>query len=416
MVEYILAAILVLLTALYSVWILMLLRPNSRKSGKYSPAVSILIPAHNEEKYIDRTIKALLSDNYPKKEIIVIDDGSTDRTSGILGKFGKRIIVIKMNHAGKAAALNTALRKAKNEIVITLDADSELGKGSISELVKPLHNADIGGSTGIIRARRNRNPLTWFQDYEYIMSSGWRYASTNINGNSIVPGFAAFRKSALEEIGGFGSDTLTEDFDIVVSLKRAGYDTVTVKTASITTNVPQSVPALVRQRLRWGRGTIQVIRKHLGFLASGKSESLGRFTIPTQLYWYVHSLVYVPIIIYMMMLWSQNVPAVAAGDYFSFQFAQYLFSIVSVYGIIDLVIKVATHQYALTSMIALSLTAFFISFVYTLLVFVKISRPSKRVLVAYVFFFPYAIFNSIVLGVSLFQNIINPEKGNKWED
>lgn len=413
MIEQILLVILVLLSCLYTVWIVMLIIPGKPRYKKYMPPVSILIPAHNEEAYIGKTLGSVVKE-YPKKEIIVIDDGSSDRTAEIVRSFSKRgVKLLRTNHKGKSAALNKGLEHAKYDIIIILDADSEIKKRSIEEIVKPLKDKTVAGATGMIRARKNLNPLTWFQDYEYIMSSAWRYASTNINGNSIIPGFGAFKKNALKKIGGFGKDTLTEDFDIVVELKKAGFKTITVNTALITTNVPQTFGGLIHQRLRWGLGTIQVIKKHANFIFSRKSGTLGYFTIPTQFYWYVHAFVYLPVILYMMLVvWTKNI--VITNGYLSIEFLRHIFTMFSVYGIIDLLVKVVMHEYAATTMIILSLIMFFLSFIYTALVFVKLSRPTISILIAYVFFFPYSLFNLFILALSGIQMIASQNKENKW--
>ncbi len=412
MIENILLTMMLLLTILYSAWIIILLFFRKPSYRNYSPAVSIIIPAHNEESYIRRTLESILQDTYPRKEIIVVDDGSDDNTPRILREFARRNIrTIRTNHVGKAEALNKGVSLASHKIIITLDADSEISKGSMAEIVKPLKDKSIGGVSGIIRARKNWNLLTWFQDYEYIMSSGWRYTTTNVDGNSVLPGFSAFRKSALRHAGGFGSDTLTEDFDIAIALKKSGYKTITINAASITTNVPQTFKDLIRQRLRWGHGTIQVVKKHASFIMNRKSGMLGRFTIPTQLYWYLHALVYMPIMTYMMFGWSK---VAAANGYVSLEFFRYLLSIVSVYGIADLLFKVITQQYTATLMIVFSLLSFFLSFVYTLIVFAKVTRPNKKVILAYIFFFPYAFFSLSVLAVSFFQSIFSSTKRNRW--
>lgn len=413
MAETLLLATFIFVSSVYCIWIAMLIRKRI-EYAPYAPPVTIILPAHNEEAHIESALRSILSDGYPRKEIIVVDDGSTDGTYEIAKKFGKARL-LRTDHKGKSAALNKGLQNARHSIIITLDADSEIAKGSIAEIVKPLKDRKTGGAAGVIRAKTTLNPLTWFQDFEYIMSSGWRYACTNINGNSILPGFAAFRKEALEKIGGFSRETLTEDFDIAVSLRQHGYSTVTVKDACIFTNVPQSLASLARQRLRWGRGTLQVMRKHFRFVASRKSGPLGYLTIPSQFYWYIHAFLYLPLILYMMFfVWSRAVTY--AYGYLSIEFVRYIFTVFSVYGIIDLLAKTVTHQYGLTAMIFFSLLMFFLSFVYSVLVFSRVSRPGVRVLIAYIFFFPYSLLNLLMLMVSALQEAAGGRAANKWHD
>ncbi len=411
MLESVLLVIFIAITVLYIVWISAIMIPRRKYRTDYTPPVSIIVPAHNEERYIEGTIKSLLGEAYPKKEIIIIDDGSTDKTADIAKRFPVRLL--HTNHEGKSAALNKGLRHAKYDVILMLDADSALEKNSLREIVRPLKDKKVGGATGVIRARVTKNPLTWFQDYEYIMSSGWRYTCTKMKGNSILPGFAAFKKSVIKKIGGFSRDTLTEDFDIVVSLRKIGYETVTVSTAQMRTNVPLTIKAFIKQRLRWGRGTLQVMRKHSRFIFSRKSGPLGYFAIPSQFYWYVHAFVYVPIILYMMLVfWSTTV--VNVSGYFSLEFIQYIFTMFSVYGIYTLIVKVITLEYAMTEMILFSLTMFFLSVIYTLIVFAKVSRPSIHIIPVYIFFFPFSIFNMLILAASALLAVARPNRRNRW--
>lgn len=416
MIEAVLLVFQVALSALYSLWIVAILLPRKPHDASFDPPVSVIIPAHNEETTIRKTIESVLSQDHAV-DIIVVDDGSLDDTARIVEDIAadfKNVTLLRSGHRGKSAALNAALSKATRDVIVTLDADSDLMPGSLRAVVRPLSDGKIGAVAGVIRARKTMNPLTWFQDYEYIMQSGWRFASSNIDGNSIVPGFAAFRREALDKIGGFSSDTLTEDFDIVVSLRKAGYSTTTIRDACIITSVPDSMKSLTRQRLRWGSGALQVIAKHVGFVGSRDSGTMGCITIPTQFYWYIHAAVYLPIMIYMILYVWPSALASSHG-YLSLEFARYLLMIFSVYGIVDLAVKVISREYALTYSIAMSLGSFMLSLIFTLATFAKIARPDARIVISYLFFFPYSLFNLSLLGVSAVKASLDPGRRNKWE-
>jgi cellulose synthase/poly-beta-1,6-N-acetylglucosamine synthase-like glycosyltransferase len=383
---------------------------------KFSPKITILIPAHNEEEIIDKTIQALLDDNYPnQKEIIILNDGSTDKTSKIVSRYSKKnplVKLINLKHKGKSGAINTGIKRAKNDFIIILDADSLVQKNSISEIIKPLKDKKVGASAGYIRAIKNKNPLTWFQDFEYIISSGWRYLCTKINGNTIVPGFSAFRKKVLMEMGGFSSETLSEDFDIVVNMKKFGYETRTTKAAVMFTDVPKNFKSLIKQRIRWSRGTIQVLKKNFKFLFSRKSEVMGVYSIPTIFYWYVHAMLFVPLTFYQIVYYFYDSGMV--NNPFCFSTLLYLFKWFSVYGMIDLTKNVILGIYPLTFVLFLVIFSFYLSFIYTISLFLKYKKPDLKDFFVYFFFPPYNIFNLSIMFGSMGYEIFSRKSHNIW--
>lgn len=419
MIEYVSIFVFLSLIILYFSLITILIFPKKQKKyGKHYPNISIILPAHNEEKVIRDTIYSLITANYPnKKEIIVVNDGSTDNTAKIVKDVSKKysfVRLINLKHGGKANALNTGISRSKYDVIITLDADSSIEKNSLKELVQPLSEKDVAGVSGVIRAKKNKNPLTWFQDFDYIVSSGWRYICNKINANSILPGFAAFKKEVLIKVKGFKTDTMTEDFDIVLELRRLGYHTRMNPSAVMYTEVPQTIRKFVRQRIRWGRGTVQVIRKHIDFIASKKSGLLGLYSIPTQSYWYLHALIYIPITLYAMISGYFKY-FVAHNNIISFSVGKYFFAWLSLYGMIEYFYRIITGIYKIDFLSLLVILVFSLSFIYTILVFRKIAKVKIYHLVVYFFFFPYSILILILMGSSFLYELTNPRAYNKWE-
>src|SRR3989338_838421 len=279
MIELFLTILFSLLAAInFAVLVLFSLR--ERKYRRFCPPLSVIIPAHNEEKYIAATISSVQASVYGnKKEIIVVDDGSTDNTGKIVGAISKKsrnVRLFSVKHSGKSAALNYGLRKARFDIVAFVDADSAVAKDSLLQLVAPLAGKDVSISSGVIRARHTGNPLSWLQDIDYISSSGWRYACDKIGATYVSPGFAAFKKHDLVKIGGFSSDTLTEDIDTTLIMRRSGYGAAMTR-ASMLTSVPSTLRSFVKQRIRWGRGSIQTAKKHSGMLF-GRPRRIGFYS------------------------------------------------------------------------------------------------------------------------------------------
>ena len=395
----------VVMVVLYSSWIVLLFLPRREFSSMtFFPKISIVIPAHNEEESIEATIRSVLRAEYPnERELVVVNDGSTDRTEDIVRKISEsdnRVNICTTDHGGKANAINRGIEVSRNEIIIVLDADSKLDKSSLIEIVKPFSNKNVGAVSGIIRAVGNKNPLVWFQDFEYILSSAWRYACNNVNGTYILPGFAAFRKDALVRVGGFSRDTLSEDFDIGLRLKKAGYDLV-MSNAVIYTNVPQTIKALARQRMRWGRGTVQVIKKHFDILFNRRYGATGLYGIPTQIYWFVYGFFCIPITMYQISDGYLKY-FIAYNNFFSLDVARYLFGWFSAYGMVEYTYRTITGEYFMDLIFFLILSVFCLNLIYNIAAVMKISKPRLRYLFVLFFFFPYSLF---ILSLYVFPSL-----------
>ncbi len=418
MIQYVFLAISIFLSFLYASWLLILFWPKKLvPKQKYFPPISILLPAHNEEKEIESSVLSVLNAKYPsRKEIIVINNGSKDKTGEIVSRLVKRYENVKLfnlGHIGKSLSLNFGAKKAKYDIIVALDADSEISEDSLINIVQPLANKRIGGVSGIVRAKKNMNPFTWFQDFEYIISSGWRFMCSKINANSYLPGFSAFRKEVFLKIGGFKTDTLTEDVDIVVDLKKQGYDTTTVQDAVMFTEVPTTLKAFVKQRLRWGRGNIQVMRKHSEFLLSRKSGLLGKFSFSIHFYWYIHAILYIPIVLYMM-LGDYLKYFVLKNDFISFSVAKYFFSWLSLYGMVETFTNLAFGAYKLNIFLAGTIVVFLLSLLFNLYALFRITKPGWNHVFAFFFFPVYVLLNLSIWAISFLYEISKPQVVNRW--
>ncbi|MFA4820119.1 MAG: glycosyltransferase family 2 protein, partial [Candidatus Aenigmatarchaeota archaeon] len=339
--------------------IIVFLFPDKKTKSGFCPPVSVIIPAHNEEKYIASTIRSVQSSEYKnKKEIIVVDDGSRDNTAKIvrdIAKKSRNVRVFSIKHSGKSEAINYGIRKAKFDIIAYVDADSALEKESLLRLVEPLAAENTAISSGIIRARPTNNPLSWFQDLDYIVSSSWRYVCSKLNAIYIAPGFAAFKKKFILKVGGFSKDTLTEDLDTTLVLRKAGYDAAMTK-AVIFTSVPSTLVGLVRQRIRWGRGSIQSAKKHSDVIFSRKRGLFGIYTFPMHLFWYIFALIYMPFAIYWVITVYLSSSLSALGTIL------FIVKWFTVYGIADLFYNILNGSYTLTPLLLSIMTSWSLSF------------------------------------------------------
>jgi len=256
----------------------------ARTRLSYWPSVSIIVPAHNEEKVIERCIESLLEVDYPKKEIIVVDDGSSDKTYWLAKKYaGKGVKVIRRRRAGgKPVALNTGMLLAEGEIIVTCDADSLISRTALKAIVKRFQDPAVTAVAGNVKVLNRTNLVTKCQALEYIVNENIYRRVFDIFGVvPVVPGpLAAFRKKALREIGFYDKDTLTEDFDITVKILKAGKVVQALSNAVVYTEAPSTWRDFYRQRLRWNYGTFQTLRKHWNVLRYSRFGFVHTLTFP----------------------------------------------------------------------------------------------------------------------------------------
>jgi cellulose synthase/poly-beta-1,6-N-acetylglucosamine synthase-like glycosyltransferase/peptidoglycan/xylan/chitin deacetylase (PgdA/CDA1 family) len=252
----------------------------------FRPPVSAIIAAYNEEKVIVRTVESVLRNGYDDLEVIVVDDGSRDATLEVLRRnFGGRpnIRILSQSNAGKSAALNHAIAHARNDILIALDADTIFRAGTIGKLVRHFANSQVGAVSGNARVGNRNSWITRFQSIEYIYGFNLdRRALDLLNAITVVPGaVGAWRKNLILKLGGFGDDTLAEDTDLTLKIRRAGYQIRYEEGAVAFTEAPEDTRGLAKQRFRWAFGTLQAAWKHRDALFVAKYGSLGFVALPS---------------------------------------------------------------------------------------------------------------------------------------
>jgi len=255
--------------------------------ASYKPKVAVLIPAYNEEKVIERTVRAALNSSYPNLRVIVIDDGSKDRTLEVAREAfnteaatGKVLILGKKN-SGKAEALNYGIEHIGDaEIFVGIDADTIIAPDAISRLVPHFINPKVGAIAGNAKVGNRVNLWTRWQALEYITSQNFERRALDVLGAvSVVPGaIGAWRVSAVREAGGYHIDTVAEDADLTMALLRNGYRVEYEDMALAYTEAPTNANGLMRQRFRWSFGILQAVYKHRGVMA--RKGALGWVALP----------------------------------------------------------------------------------------------------------------------------------------
>ncbi len=251
----------------------------------FQPLVSVLIPAYNEEEVIVYTVNSVLESDYPNLEVIVVDDGSTDGTGDMLdSEFGRNpaVRVIHQPNRGKPAALSHALAEASSGIIVTIDADTSVEPNAVTKLVRHFVNPRVGAVAGNVKVGNRVSWLTRWQALEYVTSQNLeKRAFDLLNCIPVVPGaLSAWRAEAIHEAGGFNADTVAEDTDLTITIRRAGWKIYYEEEAIGWTDAPETAAALVRQRFRWTFGTLQAFWKHRDTLGRTKYGTLGWIALP----------------------------------------------------------------------------------------------------------------------------------------
>src|SRR6202008_3802478 len=261
------------------------LRPDRAELSDPPPSVTVLIPAHNEESVIVQTVTSVLLSDLEDIHVIVVDDGSSDQTLELLqSNFGNNacVRIIHQVNRGKAAALRRALQEARTDIVVTIDADTEIETDAIRKLLRHFSDPTVGAVAGNVKVGNRSRWLTRWQALEYITSQNMeKRAFDLLNCITVVPGaLGAWRKKAIESAGGISADTVAEDADLTIAIRRQGWRIGYDEHAIAWTEAPETPGQLIRQRFRWTFGTLQSFWKHSDTLFRPKYGTLGCVALP----------------------------------------------------------------------------------------------------------------------------------------
>jgi cellulose synthase/poly-beta-1,6-N-acetylglucosamine synthase-like glycosyltransferase len=341
------------------------------------PPVSIILPAYNEEKTIVESVRSLLFIRYPSFEVIVVNDGSKDRTLEILkeafnliktdyifrrsintepvrgiyiSKEFKNIIVIDKENGGKADALNAGINVSHYPYFCAIDADTILGSDALAKLIMPFVNEPertvaVGGvvkaangaeiqSGRLLRERLTKNILVILQGIEYARSFFMgRMGLSTINCLLIISGaFGLFKKEDVLQIEGYKRRSLGEDMMLVVKLhklkrsERKRYRVAFVHDTVCWTELPFSIRVLKKQRLRWQMGLMESLFENRDVFFNPKYGSLGLFAFP---FYFFSEIVppFLELIAYAVMVCGLISKIFTPGSVFHFFLVSWVYSI-----------------------------------------------------------------------------------------
>jgi cellulose synthase/poly-beta-1,6-N-acetylglucosamine synthase-like glycosyltransferase len=247
--------------------------------------VSVLIPAYNEARVIETSVHRVLESTDVQIEVIVIDDGSKDETSAIVRQAfagDPRVQLLTLENGGKARALNEGLKLAKGDVIVALDADTQFEPTTIARLSRWFADPEIGAVAGNAKVGNRINIVTRWQAVEYVTAQNLeRRALSRFDAITVVPGaVGAWRRTALDSVGGYPHDTLAEDQDLTIAIQRKGWLVEYDVDAVAWTEAPESFGALAKQRFRWAFGTLQCLWKHRRILRERHPAGLALVGIP----------------------------------------------------------------------------------------------------------------------------------------
>ncbi len=253
------------------------------------PMVSLVVPAYNEGLVIKAAIRSLLLLDYPNYEIIVIDDGSTDDTYEKALEVAREphsipIRIITKRNGGKAEALNTGMTAARGEFILNMDGDSKLSSNTLRACIRHFDNPKIGAVAGNVKVINRENIWTNIQALEYVEGLAMaRKAQSFMRIVNIIPGpLGMFRKTVLQQVGGYDQDTFAEDCDLTLKMLMRGWQIAYEPTAIAWVETPSRLLDLLKQRYRWTRGILQATSKHSASLWQPRKAGVNCFIL-----WYM---------------------------------------------------------------------------------------------------------------------------------
>ena len=262
---------------------------NKERDDNALPMISLVVPAYNEGVVIQAAIRSLLLLDYPNYEIIVIDDGSTDDTyEKALGVAREAhsipIRVITKRNGGKAEALNTGMTAARGEFILNMDGDSKLSSNTLRACIRHFDNPKIGAVAGNVKVINRENMWTNIQALEYVEGLAMaRKAQSFMRVVNIIPGpLGMFRKTVLQQVGGYDHDTFAEDCDLTLKMLMRGWQIAYEPTAIAWVETPSRLLDLLKQRYRWTRGILQATSKHSASLWQPRKAGINCFIL-----WYM---------------------------------------------------------------------------------------------------------------------------------
>ena len=274
---------------------------------KELPRVTVIVPACNEEDCLAKTVKSLLGMNYPKKklQIIVVDDGSVDKTLKIARGFEKYgVLVLTKKNGGKGTALNMGLEHATGEFVGCLDADSIVEPDALLKILGHFRRKSVMAVTPSLKCTKPKTIWQRIQVIEFLLGVYLRKVFAYLGSIHVTPGpFTIFRKEFFDRYGGYDTSTCTEDIEISLRIQSKGYEIENAVDANVYAVAMPTFNSTKRQRVRWYKGFMENTQKYKQIVFSKKYGNLGMFVLPSA---YLSVLIAIVMVCYTAYIFADN--------------------------------------------------------------------------------------------------------------
>jgi cellulose synthase/poly-beta-1,6-N-acetylglucosamine synthase-like glycosyltransferase len=372
LIEYLpLIITIIFLLTILSYYVLIFIKLKKPAVDKKYSSLTVIIPAHNEEKYIEDSINSVIEAEFiGTKEIFVVDDGSKDNTYSIALKYKNRISVLRTSHSGKAASLNYALNLSKGDIVAVVDGDSTIKKDALMQLKSELERKNTVAATGIVKVKNRKKYICMWVHIEQLYNSMMRLLFSKINANIVTPGpLSMYRKKELVQNNGFSTEGFSEDIDVTIRMIRKGYRIGFSEKAIAETNMPFDIKGFLRQRTRYARGMLNIFKKHMRF----RINVIDLYTMPLFLFYYIQAVIMGAFTIYQIIS-GYMVYFVSNSIYFNMSVFWFFFDWMSIIGFLKWTLSIITGTTPLTIIAAAGIISTFLSYPLYIISIIKFDK------------------------------------------
>ena len=389
-------------------------KKQGQKTTTVYDSITIIMPAHNEQRYIEKSVKSAVKAKFKgKKQIIIINDGSKDKTKKILDKLEKQypIQVIHQSHKGKVKSINAALKLATGKLIAIIDADSIIKEDALMKAIPYIKQKKVGIVCSTVKVANRKHPLGMYLHMEQLYNSLLRALFTKINVNIVAPGpLSIYDKKILEEVGGFSYKGYSEDVDIAIRYIKKGYKIEHCEECISETNMPLDTKGFLRQRSRFAKGWLNIFGKHLKM----NKFLIEIYTLPLMLFTYFQAVI-MGIITFYNIISGYITYFASKGTYMSIGVLEFLLDWISISGIIKWAIRIVQGQDTLTAIAIITLLASLL--VYPLYI-IAVLRYDKKIsiwhIIPILFFAPFWWIIMLIYIIYL-PEYFNKNQKNIWQ-
>jgi cellulose synthase/poly-beta-1,6-N-acetylglucosamine synthase-like glycosyltransferase len=398
---------------LLSYYLLLFFIPKKQKTVKKFNSITIIIPVHNEEMYVENCIKSVkLADFEGIKKIIIINDGSIDNSLKIINEnVDKNDLVLNFNHQGKSKSINKALEKVDTDLFAIVDGDSEIPKNSLIILSKEVSKKNVAAATTVMKVKNTNRFICIWLHLEQLYNSLIREIQSKINANVTTPGpLSIYRTKEVIKLGGFSEQNFSEDMDITIRLIRSGKKINFSNKTYAYTNMPHKFKEFSRQRKRFCMGVINMFSKHLRI----NKLAIDIYTFPILLFGYMQAVIMGFFMLYNIIL-GYNQYFIQKGIFISYQSILFLINWLSIFGFINWVIRIFSGLEPLTIIAFFGIFSTFMTFPLFIIAIIKYDKKFNFKHLLAIMFMNTFWFIVMFYQIISFPEFFNRKRKNIWK-